>query len=219
LGLVSATVLASGCATPPPPPEPLDAGRVALVAESRTQLDRPARIVFQWSMSEQGVRFSGRGIARIEPPYRARLDLFLPGGETIARAALVGDDLRIPPGVPEGMIPPGHLLWGTLGVFRPGIGSALLGGEDRGSSGTMLRYGFANGDEIRYHLAGVRIRQVELLRGGHVVQSVELEMEDEGRYPVEARFRELGAFRELTLSRESVEYVESYPPDIWNPTR
>jgi hypothetical protein len=83
----------------------------------------------------------------------------------------------------------------------------------------MVRYGFANGEEIRYHLAGTRIQEVQLLRGGHVVQSVELEMGEDGRYPVEARYRDLGAFRELRLSRQSVEYVEPYPPDIWNPIR
>jgi hypothetical protein len=213
-------VLAACSAAPPPAPAPpLDVEQVATTARTLTSLDQPTRILFEWSMSEQGGRFGGRGVARIEPPYRARLDLFLPSGETIARAALVGDDLRIPAGVPDGIIPPSHLLWGVLGVFRPGNGAALLGAEDRGEEGIQMRYGYEGGKEIRYLLRGRRVHEVELLQGGHAVQRVSLELEPEARYPAEAVYRDLGAFRELRITRESVENVEPYPPDIFDPGR
>jgi hypothetical protein len=114
------------------------------------------------------------------------------------------------------MIPPPHLLWGVLGVFRPGVGAALLGAEDDGS-GVQMRYGYAEGDEILYHLDGRRVREVELVKGGHVVQRVSLELGSDSRYPAVAVYRDLGAFRELRIRRESVDTVEPYPPDIWDP--
>ncbi|HZD06111.1 MAG TPA: hypothetical protein VE173_14465, partial [Longimicrobiales bacterium] len=129
------------------------------------------------------------------------------------------DDLRIPPGVPEGIIPPSHLLWGVLGVFSPGAGAALLGAEDRGAEGVLMRYGYEDGKEIHYVLLGRRVQQVELLRDGHVVQRVSLDLESGARYPADAVYRDLGAFRELKITRESVEQVEPYPPDIWDPIR
>lgn len=219
--VVMASCLLAACssAPPPTPAPPLDAEAVATAARTRTVLDQPARILFSWSLSEPDARFSGRGVARIEPPYRARLDLFLANGETIARAALVDDELRIPAGVRDGIIPPAHLLWGVLGVFRPGSGAALLGAEEQSDQGVMMRYGYEGGREIHYLLAGRRVREVELAEGGHVVQRVSLVLESDARYPAEAVYRDLGAFRELRITRESVENVEPYPPDIWDPGR
>lgn len=200
----------------------MPATEVASIAqrlEAETRLTRPARLVFEWDVSERGTRFRGRGVARVEPPYRARLDLFLPGGETVARAALVDDELRIPAGVPSELLPPAHLLWATLGVFRPGDRSAPLGGMPLDDGSVLLRYGFVGGDEIRYTVRGSDIQRVELLRNGDVVQRVEVENAPEERFPAQATYRDMTAFRELRLSRESVEHVEAYPPDIWHPGR
>lgn len=222
--LIAAPLLLAGqigCSPPPPPPAgpELDAGQIAARARTGTRLQEPARILFDWSLTERDGRFKGRGVARIEPPYRARLDLFLPGGESVARAALVDGDLRIPPGVPDGIIPPAHLLWGVLGVFNPGSGNALLGAQAIDGGGFVLRYGFPDGREIRYTLSGARVRGVEVLEAGHVVQRVELRADEDDRYPEEAIYRDLAAYRELTITRESVENVEPYPPDIWDPIR
>ena len=85
---------------PSVPAPPVDAARVALRLEFATRVVRPARILFSWSLSDRDARFQGRGVARVEPPFKARLDLFYGNGETIARAALVDDDLRIPLGTP-----------------------------------------------------------------------------------------------------------------------
>ncbi len=194
---------------------PVDADQVALRAESETRLREPSRIVFAWSLSEQGVRASGRGVARVEPSYKARLDLFLENGETAARAAMVNDDLRVPPGVPSNILPPAHLLWGTLGVFRPGLGTGLTGGERVEGEGVRLTYRLPGGDEVRYLLdASSRIRQVEVRLGGTPIQQLTLTRDDQG-FPSEAVYRDLAAFRELRLTRESVEHVEPFPPDIW----
>lgn len=210
-----------GCSSPPPPPPapPLDAREIATSAQAESTLDQPTRILFDWNMTEQDGRFRGRGVARIEPPYRARLDLFLPGGETIARAALVNDDLRMPADVPEGLIPPAHLLWAVLGVFRPGAGAGLLGAEEQDGGGVLMRYGYDGGREIHYLLRGRRIQRVEVLEGGDVVHRVTVELDPGSRYPREAVHRDLAGFRELRITRESVTQVEPYPPDIWNPTR
>lgn len=193
----------------------VDAPQVALRAEAVTALQHPSRIVFDWSLAEQGVRVSGRGVARVEPPYRARLDLFLGNGEAAARAALVGDDLRIPPGVPTDILPPSHLLWGTLGVFRPGMGTGLLGGDALDEGGVQLRYRLGNGDEVHYDLDQARqVRSVAVLRSGTVIQRLAVERDGDG-FPTEAVYRDLAAFRELRMTRESVVQVEPYPADIW----
>ncbi|MSR35928.1 MAG: hypothetical protein EXR95_04680 [Gemmatimonadetes bacterium] len=188
---------------------------MALRLEATTALEQPLRIFFQWSMSDRDARFQGRGVARVEPPYRARLDLFLGNGETVARAALVEDELRLPPGAPEGIIPPAEILWGVLGIFRPGRNSQLLGGEALGEGRVRLRYRLPNGIELRFTVLGGRVEEVERLRQGQTVERVVVTPGDQDRYPLEASYRDLAAFRELKLTRERLEEVEAFPPDIW----
>ena len=197
---------------PPPDPE-----QVALALEDKTSLREPVRIVFEWQLNEAGMRVRGRGVARIEPPYKARLDLFLDNGETVVRAALVDGDLRIPPGAPEGILPPADLMWGVLGVFRPLLGTYLVGADRLDGDAVELRYRYDDARELLFHIVGGRVRTVEILLGGRAVERVELGLEEESRYPAEATYRNLAAFRELKLTRQSVEQVESYPPDIWDP--
>ena len=206
------------CAKPPPPPPaapPIDAEGVALRLEATTHLEDPLRIFFQWSLSDRDARFQGRGVARVEPPYKARLDLFLGNGETVARAALVDDDLRLPAGTPEGIIPPAEMLWGTLGVFRPGRDTQLLGGEALGEGRVRLRYRRPDGIELRFTISGGRVEDVERLRQGQVVERVVVTPGDRDRYPLQGTYRDVAAFRELKLTRERLEEVEAFPPDIW----
>lgn len=211
---------AAACSSPPPPPPPPPAPRIdpepiALRLEAETQLEAPVRIFFQWSMTDRDSRFQGRGVARVEPPYKARLDLFLGNGETVARAALVGDSLRLPPGAPQGIIPPAEMLWATLGVFRPGVNTDLLRGEPQADGRVQLRFQRPDGVELRYTVHGQRIEGIDRLRGGTAVERVTLTQEAADRYPSQASYRDLAAFRELKLTRERVEQVEAFPPDIW----
>lgn len=211
----------AACASPPvvvAPTPRIDAEQIALRAEHATQLEAPARILFDWSASERNARFSGRGVARIEPPLKARLDLFFGNGETIARAALVNDDLRLPPGTPEGILPPSELMWGTLGVFRPSPETALMGAEDLGEGRYRLRYRYPDGLEVRFTVKESRVERVERLRQGQTVEEVTVSLDPAAPYPTEATYRNLTAFRELKLSRGRVEAVESYPPDLWELT-
>jgi hypothetical protein len=198
--------------SPAPDPEQL-----ALALEDKTSLQEPVRIVFEWQLNESGIRVRGRGVARIEPPYKARLDLFLGNGETVVRAALVDGDLRIPPGTPEGILPPADLMWGVLGVFRPLIGTDLVGADRLEGDAIQLRYRYADARELRFRIVDGQVRTVETLQGGHTVERVEVRLEEGSRYPAEASYRNLAAFRELKLTRQSVEQVESYPPDSWDP--
>jgi hypothetical protein len=193
----------------------VDPDQLALALEDHTSLEGPIRVVFGWQLNESGIRVSGRGVARIEPPYKARLDLFLGNGETIARATLVDGDLRILPGAAESMLPPADLMWGVLGVFRPLIGVNLVGADRLEGDDLQLRYQYDDGRELHYRVTDGRIGAMELMDGSHVVERVELEMVGQDRYPVEATYRNMAAFRELKLTRESVERVEPFPPDVW----
>lgn len=217
---VAALAVATATCTPPEPAvvaPAVDAEQLALALEDRTRLQEPLRIVFEWDLNEAGSRMSGRGVARVEPPYRARLDLFLGSGETAARAALVDGEYRLPPGAPADLLPPPDLMWGVLGVFRPEFGIELLGAERLEGDALRLRYRYPDGTRVHYRIVDGEVRVMERLQGETVVERVEVDPSDAGRYPDEAVYRDLTAFRELRLTRESVERVEPFPPDIWDP--
>ena len=195
----------------------LDAAESARVLQRRTELVEPTRIDFSWQLNESGSRLSGVGVARVEPPYRARLDLFLDNGETVISAALVDGDLRLPYGSRDDILPPADLIWATLGVFRP-IGEAQLIGGDRLEGGPeRLRYEQTDGTELHYEIAAGTLRGVELLEGDDVVQWVRVTGSVDGRYPQEATYRNLAAFRELKIMRDSLKQVEPFDPRIWDP--
>ncbi len=206
-----------GCARSAPEPTrpPMDAGQVAISAERASTLDGPYRLVFEWTLNEPGTRISGRGVARVEPPSRARLDLFMSNGERVAAAALVRDELTTPRGM-RTTLPPAPLLWGALGVFRPGDQTGLRGGSWQSNGGAELRYVSGGNEELRYRLRNNRIERMEVLRGNRAREEVRLVRVDGERFPREATYRDLEQVRELRITLETVEHVESYPSDIWN---
>jgi hypothetical protein len=196
-----------------------DPETTALELRDDTSLADPLRIVFGWELNDAGQRVEGRGVARVEPPYKARLDLFLDNGETVISAALVDGDLRLPPGSPDEILPPPDLFWGTLGIFRP-VGDARLVGADRlEGEAVRLRYRHDDGREVRYQVEEGVLTTLELLQGGRVVQRVDVAPERVARYPVEATYRHLGEFRELRLVRESLSVVPAFDPEIWDPAQ
>lgn len=194
---------------------PVNAQEIVSRLEAQERLSTPLRVVFDWQMSEQGVRVDGRGSARMEPAYKARLDLFLGNNEPAGSAAAFEDDIRIPTRVPPQVLPPANLLWSALGVFRPGLGTALLGAE-RVDGGVHLVYGLPGGERAIYRVVGGRVVRVEVTRDGTVLKRLTLER-DEHQIPVEAVYRDLVEVRELRLVRESVVQTEPFPPDIWMP--
>jgi hypothetical protein len=133
----------------------------------------------------------------------------------VARAALVDDDLRLPEGMPEGLIPPAEMMWATLGVFRPGRDTRLRGAESLGDGRVRLLYQRTDGIDLRFTIGGGRVQEVERLRQGSPVERVTITPGDKDRYPASATYRDLAAFRELKLTRERLEQVEAFPPDIW----
>jgi hypothetical protein len=197
---------------------PADAQQAAEAAQELSRLDGPYSLFFEWSALEAGLRVRGSGVARVEPPHRARLDLFTTQGARIAVAALVGDDLRLPPGMPD-ILPPGPFLWGALGVFRPGEGSSLTSGLRVGNEGTELRYRLTGEQELHYRLRDLRIEGMEVKRGGRTVEELRLMRTDGERFPREATYRDLVQVRELRITLERVEDASPFPSGIWNPIR
>ena len=196
----------------------VNAEQTALRLEDHTSVAGPIRIVFDWELNEAGIRVKGRGVARVEPPYRARVDLFLSNGEPVLKAVLLGGTMILPPGSPRQILPPPDLFWGTLGVFRPDYGAELLGADELEEDALRLRYRYEDGQELHYRIEGGSLRRLELLDSGHVVQWVEVELNADSRYPAHATYRDLTSFRELKITRDRLDRVESYPPDIWDPT-
>ena len=221
LGVLATALWLGACAASRnelPPPGPEVQGATSSLRD-RTRLEEPVRVLFAWRLNERGSRIGGRGVARMEPPYRARLDLFTENGETAARAALVEGELRLPPEVDRRLIPPAPLLWTALGVFRPGDEARLAGGQGSMEAELLLHYALPGGGALRYDVREGRVRTAELLRDGEVVEQVRLEWTEGERLPREARYRDLAAFRELEVGVESTETVESYDPEIWDPGR
>jgi len=208
----------SGCASAPslPPLAPVDAGRLARAAEGASALEGAYRLVFEWSLDEPSTRLRGRGVARVEGPYRARLDLFLSNGERAAAAALVEDELRTAEGG-RADLPPAPFLWGALGVFRPGESSLLAGGSGSRTGMSELRYAPTGGGELRFRLENGRLEGIEAVRADRAVEELWLEQEQGARFPRQATYRHVREVRELRITLESVENVETFPSEIWDP--
>lgn len=196
-----------------------DAATTARGLERDTELVEPLQIRFAWHLNESGSRMDGLGVARVEPPYRARLDLFLENGETVLSAALVEGELRLPQGARDDILPPVDLMWGALGVFRPSSGAELVGGERLADDAERLRYRRPGGAELHYEVAGGSLRSVEVFRGDDVVEWVRVSgsPEGEGRYPTEATYRNLTDYRELRITRQELRRVRGFDPDIFDP--
>lgn len=222
-GVLLILLAATGCAgsalrsaQPLPRPE-LDTEVRA--AREAGRISKPVQLTFAWRAREPDFRDVGIGVARVEPPDKARLDLFLDNGETAAIVALVGDDLRVPGELPLELVPPPALLWAALGVFRPGDGAEVLEGR-RGGGATELRFGLPGGDLIRFRMRDRRVVEAALLRGGAEVERVVVTGAGEASaYPSEATYRNLRDYRELELRLESLEHVDPFPPYIWDPGR
>ena len=196
------------------PPQP----QLARQLMESSALDRPLRLVFSWNYTEENARFSGRGATRVEPPYKARLDLFGPRGETYLAAAAVGDSLRLPPNMAGGLrnvVPPVALLWSALGVLRAPEGANLTGTTQRGDT---LILGYTRNDE-RWSFRAVRgrLQYAEWNGPNSGRRTVELRGTGALDLPAVAVYRDWAAFRELTLTLEQANEAASFPADIWYP--
>ncbi len=179
-----------------------------------TAPEAPLHILFDWTAREPDARFTGRGVARVEPPYRARLDLFGPRGEGYLSAAVVDGDLRMPRNVAPNAVPPAPLLWSVLGVVLPPDRATLVGASRDGDE-TRLDFE-REGERWMFLLKAGRLRRTEWNARGRRY-TVELEGTGPHGLPRKAVYRDWAAFTELTLELDEVERVEPFAPEIWTP--
>jgi hypothetical protein len=179
----------------------------------------PIQVGFLFRLREADLRFQGRGVARIEPPYRVRLDLFSNRGETLFQAALVEGELRIPEWAPREMAPPAGLLWAALGVFRPDPGWELTGSRAERDQAVTLRYETPGSEQLRFRISGARLVRAELHRNGRLVEEVDLSLDPSSGEVTETVYRNRTEFVELSFHLQSSETVAFFPSHIWNPGR
>jgi hypothetical protein len=201
-----------GCAVHAPP-ETVDPATAA-AAVAGTAPDRPLRVVFEWRAMEGEARFNGRGVARIEPPYHARLDLFGPRGDTYLSAALVDAQIRLPAGVQGVQLPPPALMWAVLGVVSPPVDAVLVGTREEAARAEL--YYEIDGSTLRYVLEDGRLRSARWDGAGRRM-AVELEGHAGMGLATQALYRDFAAVTELMLNLESVDEVDAYSSDIWWP--
>ena len=175
-------------------------------------------IVFSWVLQEGENRFSGKGVARLEPPYRARLDLFGPRDEAYLSAILEERSLRLPAGVQDAPLPPAAMLWSSLGVFLEPENAGLVRTVDQGHA---FDVGYDGLDGTwRFRFDDGRLRDVEHQQNGAGRQTVVLEgmiSAGTGATPLPHRstYRDWSAFRELVLTIDEGRHVASFPASIW----
>ena len=75
---LTAAIAAASCTARSAVPERPIVRELETEAVRATAPSAPLHILFDWTAREPDARFTGRGVARVEPPYRARLDLFGP---------------------------------------------------------------------------------------------------------------------------------------------
>lgn len=195
------------------PAEPAAALDTTLVdsAETATRLTRRLHVTFDWALQDRDARFRGQGVVRLDPPYRGRLDLFGPRGETYAAAVLEDAFLRAPAGA-AALLPPPAFLWASLGVFRRPDAPLTLAHRD----GDTLELGFAAGRERwNFRFEQLRLHHVEWVGPDGSRRTVELAGEAAHRLPQRGTYRDWQEFRELALTLTTVEEVDAFPADIW----
>jgi hypothetical protein len=212
IGMLAGCAPAMQGATGEPVPD-----AAALEAELRRTTIPPAprQVTFAWELDEAGARFRGQGVGRFVAPERFRLDLYGPRGETYLAAALVGDEMRVPPAVADRFpLPSPALLWGAVGVVAPPP-DAVLGSASRAGEENVLRYDLG-GDVLEYRVVDGRLRTIRRLRRNAVAESVELTRDSAGKV-CRALYRDWIAYRSLTLTLEASTDVAGFPEDTWNP--
>lgn len=218
--LVLATAAACAAGTPPPEGTPVpDPGASARELVAATEPARRVQVNFGWTLDEAGSRVRGRGVVRLAPPDRLRLDLFGPRNETVLAAALVGDEARLPAGArPTVAIPSPALLWAGLGVIRPPSDASLSTATATGEA-TILRYQTPSGEVYEYRVlqgSEPRLQQLQRLGSRGPLETVSLERGDSGELS-RARYRDWAAYRDLTLDIESTVDADAFPEEIWTP--
>jgi hypothetical protein len=106
-------------------------------------------------------------------------------------------------------------MWASMGVFRPDSELDLVDGLQLEEGGILLKYGAEEGRELWFRVMDGRLAGVEIRRSGHVTKEVELAFGDSADVVQVTTYRDREAYRELEFELESIEQVDSFPPDIW----
>jgi len=217
-GIIAAACTPGAAAPPAGAPVADPAGTAAALAAATAPAEA-RQIHFNWTLDEAGSRVRGRGVVRLSPPDRLRLDLFGPRNETVLAAALVGGEARLPAGAQPGVaLPSPALLWAGLGVVRPPAGATLESATE-GEGVSTLRYRSAAGELYEYQVAAAQPPRLQQLQrsGEHgPLETVSLERDGAGGI-ARARYRDWAAFRDLTLEIDSIAPAASFPDAIWTP--
>lgn len=205
--LVLLAVLSSGASCAPRArPLPGVPTRVPL-----PRLDIPVghtRWVFDWRYQDPDMQARGEGAVRAAYPDSARLDLFFGGGLGSSSSVLIGDHLRAPgPDLVRRLIPPPPMLWAALGRLaipsHPDTTTRL--------EGDTLRADVGRGEVWRVTVARGKLRRLERIAEGRIIQSVDRRSDSTVRYFDATGRRSL----EFTVKRVDSNVV--FDASIWNP--
>lgn len=191
-------------------PAPLIADRLV----TATAPAQPVHIEFDWSLRDREARFTGAGVARVQSPYRGRLDLFGPRGEAYLTAAIDAEQMHLPTGADDQALPPAALLWAALGVLYPPTGASLVGTSTTADGETQLEYA-RGGERWRFRLRNDMLRSAEWQSGSDGRRTVELEGVVAPGLPQRALYRDWVAFRELELTIRTVEVSDAFSDDVF----
>ncbi|HKJ93878.1 MAG TPA: hypothetical protein VJ957_11985 [Longimicrobiales bacterium] len=215
-GILVLAALAAGCAAGLKESGVADPA-VARAALRNTAPAQPLRIVFDWRVREREGRFRGQGVARLQPPAHARIDLFGPRGEGLLSAALVDGTVRMPPTRQAVDVPPPAMMWAVLGVVAPPEDARLVSTTQQGA---RVRLDYQAGDgHLRYELDQGRLRGVRWDAPGNRRLTVELKGDAGHGTPARAVYRDWSGDVELVLDLKQVQDVDPYPPETWVPAR
>ncbi len=165
----------------------------------------PERVTFRWELNQGSIVARGDGVARLGPPDRARVDLFLAGGFGAAAAILVGDSLFVPPGASGlDLVPPAPLLWAALGrLALPALRDTVIR-----VSGDTIRASL--GTPVQWRITGIagQLTRVERIRGDRIVEWVD-------RKPGKQIHYELSGQRSLVLDLQTQQPAAAFDESIW----
>ncbi len=164
------------------------------------------RIRFTWAYEDLDLRGRGEGVARVAPPDSVRLDLFLAGGNSGARAVLIDNDLRAPGGyLGRSFLPPPPMLWAAFGRLHLPPTSDTTVRVD----GDTLRADIGRDPRWRATFVASDLRRLELIHDDRLQQWVERTADRKITY------RHLRANRTLDLTIVRVDTVGGFDATIW----
>ncbi|MGD2216814.1 MAG: hypothetical protein PVJ64_08655 [Gemmatimonadales bacterium] len=212
---------AAACGPQLPDPVPVsDPGALESRLRDLGTPDKPKLIVFEWRYRGRDGRFSGEGGVRVNPPDSVRLDLLGPGWSGVQSSVLIGSDVYYV-GEQRITLPPPTFMWTMIGAFRPPYGVEPEGAR-RGER-SVLTYTLSRETAVAFHFDGEgRVIEAELRIDGDVVQEIRVEPgvggedPDGYRWPIEARFRDLRDFHEVSIKVVEIHEHEPFEERIFD---